>query len=92
MAMADKFVANEKEFKRVALAPILVISFLLVLGILFSNPLWKLTLAGAFLTHSAFCSGDFALLSYFKVHSDKDVVTYDDKTNKVSYFYAKSKL
>ena len=92
MAMADKFVANEKEFKRVALAPILVISFLLMLGVLFVSPLWKLSLAGTFLTHSAFCSGDFALLSYFKVHSDKDVVTYDDKSNKVSYFYAKSKV
>jgi hypothetical protein len=35
------------------------------------------------------CSGDFGLLSYFDVHRDKEMVTYDDKAAGRSYFYAK---
>ena len=33
------------------------------------------------------CSGDFGLLSYFEFNKDKQVVTYDDIENKISYFY-----
>jgi Putative zincin peptidase len=90
MALADKFVANKKEFQVIALAPFLFISSSLILLLFLANGNWNLTIAGTLLTHTAMCSGDFGLLSYFEFHKDKDVVTYDDISNGVSYFYAKT--
>jgi hypothetical protein len=45
---------------------------------------------GTLLLHTAFCSGDFALLSYFEKHRARKVVTYDDVPSGVSYFYGLS--
>jgi hypothetical protein len=90
MALADKFVANEKEFRVIALAPFVFISSSLILLLFLVDGNWNLTIAGTLLTHTAMCSGDFGLLSYFEFHKDKDVVTYDDISNGVSYFYAKT--
>ncbi len=87
MALADKFVANKKEFEIVALAPFVVITTVLTVLILVVNPTWRLTILGILLTHTAMCSGDFGLLSYFEFHADKYVVTYDDTEHKISYFY-----
>lgn len=44
---------------------------------------------GVLLAHTAMCSGDFGLLSYFEFNKEKNVVSYDDVENKISYFYAK---
>ncbi len=90
LAVADQFVANKKEFRIVAIAPFLVITLAICLPLLFLNSLWTLSLLGALLTHTACCTGDFALLSYVEYHKDKEMVTYDDKANSVSYFYCKS--
>lgn len=87
LAVADKFVANQKEFRIVALAPIVVISALLLIILFFTGPLWSMAVLGALLVHTAFCSGDFGMLCYFDFHEDKDIVTYDDRKEKVSYFY-----
>lgn len=90
MALADKFVANKKEFEMVALAPFVVITTVLT-GLFFVvNAHWVLTLAGVLLAHTAMCSGDFGLLSYFEFHKDKETVTYDDVENKISYFYGRA--
>lgn len=89
LAVADQFVASRKEFKIVAWAPFTVISSILLLSLFFTNPLWTFSVLGTLLTHAAFCSGDFGLLSYFDFHSDKTIVTYDDKANKISYFLVK---
>jgi hypothetical protein len=89
MALADKFVANRREFTIVALAPFVVISCLLLVAILLVPAPWTFTLLGALLAHAAMCSGDFGLLNYFAVHRDKDVVTFDDVASKVTYFYGK---
>ncbi len=91
MALADKFVANKKEFQIVALAPFLFVS-LVCLNLLFLLPLfWKFTALGILLCHTAFCSGDFGLLSYFDVEKNKEVLTYDDVEKGISYFYGKEK-
>lgn len=91
MAMADKFVASKNEFLFVALAPFTVISLFVLIPVLFVPASAALILLGIFLTHTAFCSGDFGLLSYFNYHKDKEIVTYDDKTNRISYFYGRNK-
>lgn len=89
MALADKFVANKKEFQIIALAPIVVISLVFLLFILFTSKLWTFTILGTLMVHTAFCSGDFGLLSYFDFHKNKEIVTFDDVENKISYFYQK---
>lgn len=89
MALADRFVANRKEFAVVALAPFMVISAILVAVLCFSASGWLLTVAGTLFTHTAMCSGDFGLLSYFEWHKNKQVVTFDDVEKGISYFYGK---
>ncbi len=91
MALADKFVANRKEFTLIALAPFVVISSILIILAFFSSNYWQLTILGCALLHSAMCSGDFGLLGYFLFHKDKEVVTFDDVSNKVSYFFTLKK-
>jgi hypothetical protein len=87
MAVADQFVASRRAFQVVALAPFVVISTLL-LGGLAVTP-WPGVVLGALLMHTACCSGDFGLLSYFDAHPEQEVVTYDDRAGKVSYFFAR---
>jgi hypothetical protein len=41
--------------------------------------------------HTAMCSGDFGLLNYFEFYKDKEIVTYDDVENKISYFYEQTR-
>ncbi|MGG9963141.1 DUF3267 domain-containing protein [Ferruginibacter sp. SUN106] len=89
MAIADQFVANRKEFQIVALAPFVCISSVLIVLLFFAAPSWNYTIIGILFTHTACCSGDFTLLSFFDFHKDKTVVTYDDKKNKISYFFEK---
>jgi hypothetical protein len=89
MAMADQFVANRREFQIVALAPFVVISLMLTILLFIVPGVWMVTVAGAMLTHTSMCSGDFGLLSYLDVHRDKEMVTYDDKAAGRSYFYGK---
>ncbi len=91
MAIADKFVANKKEFQVVALAPFIVISIILGILLFFVSNLWDFTILGILLTHTAFSSGDFGLLSYFEFNNDREIITYDDKENNISYFYGKIK-
>ncbi len=86
MAMADQFVASKKEFQVVALAPFVTISATILLAFIFVSPVWRIALLGTLTTHTAFCSGDFGLLSYFEFHKDKTVITYDDKAKGLSYF------
>ncbi len=89
LALADKFVANRREFIYIALAPFAIISvvFAVLAAVLPFG--WSMTMVGVLFAHTAMCSGDFGLLGYFEAHNGKEVVTYDDVENKVSYFYAK---
>ena len=91
IALADKFVANKREFQIVALAPFLIISIILIGIIFLVNENWRLSIMATLLAHTAMCSGDFGLLSYFAYHSDKDIVTYDVVENNISYFYGRQK-
>lgn len=89
MAIADNFVANKREFEIVALSPFIFITTTLTLILFIVKPNWTLTIIGILLTHTAMCSGDFGLLSYFQFHKDKEVITFDDKENGISYFYGR---
>lgn len=90
MALADKFVANKKEFEVVALAPFVIITTILTFLFFIVSSNWTLTIASILLAHTAMCSGDFGLLSYFEYNKYKQTVTYDDVENKISYFYGRA--
>ncbi|HEY1048048.1 MAG TPA: DUF3267 domain-containing protein [Bacteroidia bacterium] len=90
MALADQFVANKKEFVIIALAPFVFISGSLILCMFFCPSDWIITFAGSLLTHTAMCSGDFGLLSYFDYHKDKEVLTYDNIESKTTFFMVKT--
>lgn len=90
MALADKFVANKKEFEVVALAPFVIITTLFTILLFVVPAHWMLTIIGVLLAHTAMCSGDFGLLSFFEFHKDKEPVTYDDVENKISYFFERT--
>lgn len=89
MAIADKFVANRREFQIVALAPFMLISLGFLLPVFFLSTPWQFGLLALVLTHASFCAGDFGLLSYFAFRRHWDLVTYDDKGNKTSFFFGK---
>ncbi len=89
LAVADKFVANKTEFQFVALAPFVLITIGLSVFLFFSGPLFTISILAAIFVHAGCCGGDFSLLSYFSFHKNKTIVTYDDKDNKISYFYEK---
>ena len=89
LALADKFVANRREFVFIALAPFTIISVVFVVLAVVLPFGWSMTMVGVLFAHTAMCSGDFGLLGYFEAHIGKEVVTYDDVENKVSYFYSK---
>jgi len=92
MAIAHRFVAGSKEFRFVAIAPFSAISIIAFTVIPFLGSHYIFTALGLIFMHAAFCGGDFAMLSYLDLHKDKEVVTWDDKENKVTYFYGKSKI
>lgn len=89
MALADRFVANKKEFTIVALAPFVSITAMLLILFFALNPSWQPTVVGTLLLHTAMCSGDFGLLCYLDIHRDKEIVTYDDVPAKLTYFYGR---
>ncbi len=89
MALADRFVANRKEFTVIAMAPFVSISLVLAVAYYFIDPKWRMIITGILFAHTAMCSGDFGLLNYFSFHKNRELVTYDDVPNKISYFFAK---
>lgn len=89
MAVADRFVASRRAFQIVAWAPFVVISTGLLAAFSLASWPWSGAFLGALFTHTACCSGDFGLLSYFDAHRDREVVTYDDQAGKVSYFFVR---
>ncbi len=92
MALAHEFVANKKEFFVVAMAPVVVISVLMISLLMLLGPEWTLFILGMLVSHTAMSSGDFGIMNYFFVHNDKEIVTYDDVVEGKSYFYGKKVL
>lgn len=88
-AIAHRFVANQRIFSWVALAPFMVINGLLILAILFF-PTISFFLLGVLLLHTAGTSGDWALINFLWLNRQRQVYTFDDAHEKKSYFYANS--
>lgn len=85
---ADRQVLNYKQFRIVALAPAVVIFVASVIGMaVFSLQPALYFFIPVFGLHSIFCGGDFGLLCYFQNRNDKNILTYDVKSETKTYFY-----
>lgn len=89
MAIAHRFVASSREFRFVAMTPFGFISLAAIATLPFLPGNYTFSALALVFTHAAFCGGDFAMLSYLEFHKGKAVVTWDDKVNKVTWFYGK---
>lgn len=90
---ADRQVITSKKFYMVALAPLIVVKILCIAAIIWafltghSIVLWLTIMS----VHSFFCAGDIGLISLYENHPDEDIVTFDIKEDRCSYFYAKKR-
>jgi len=91
--MADKQVLNYEQFKKVALAPAVIVAVLSIFGmvIFYTQPYFFFFLP-IFAFHSLFCAGDFGLLCFFQNRPEQEIVTYDIKIEGKTYFYAKQNI
>jgi hypothetical protein len=88
-AMADKFVIAARPFVLLAIAPFVIINSLLIIGIISITGPCSWLMAGALLMHTSGCAGDFALISYYFTNRSKEIVTYDDQSAQITYFFTK---
>jgi hypothetical protein len=86
-AVADDFVTGRAGFIFLALSPFVVVTLLNLAGFIFVKGYASFTYISVLFFHATMCAGDFALLSYFEFHRDKELYTFDDVRNKTSYFY-----
>ena len=86
-AVSNHFILQQWPFFWVAMTPFLVISsgcfYFIFLCPFLSQWLWW----SLFFFHSIMCVGDFAMLSFYKNHPEKNLLTYDDVENERSFFY-----
>lgn len=90
MAIADKFITRRRAFYFIGILPFLVISLSLIVLAVFSNPMPQIMWLSVLWVHATMCAGDFGLMSYFAEHKNKEVITYDDAENSISYFYSRN--
>ena len=87
---AHNFLTDYKTFKRIALAPLRILSGLLVVLLLFPLPLWgKIAIAVLLFFHLLSCSGDLMMLAYMSRYKGREVYTVDDIDNRYTYFLEK---
>lgn len=89
MAIADRFVTERRAFYFIGLTPFVVLSAGLILLSFVTGALQQVMWLTALWVHASMCTGDFGLMSYFAENKNKEVVTYDDAGEAVSYFYSR---
>lgn len=88
---ADKQVLNYQQFKKVALAPVVIVGVLSILGmaVFYTQPAFYFFIP-IFSFHSLFCGGDFGLLCFFQNRPDQEILTFDVKQEEKTYFYSRN--
>jgi len=84
---AHRHVVNSRQFRWIGYTPFAVISLGLLLLILFVPGLWKWSLSILLLVHATMCTGDFAMMNFFRLNRKKKLYTWDDAEKKIAYFY-----
>jgi hypothetical protein len=84
---AHRHVASPGLFIIVAIAPLILISSVLIIMIFTVPGLWRWSLSALLMVHTTMCAGDFALLNLYSVNRGKKIYTWDDADKKEAYFY-----
>lgn len=86
---ADHFILNRNSFYRLAFTPFIILSFALATASIYIQPPYSWGFSLCLLAHGTMCIGDFALASLFAEYPEKEIYTYDQASEKTSFFYEK---
>lgn len=84
---AHRYVASSRQFRLVAIFPFIILSIISVFLIYILPGTWKWSISLFMFVHATTCAGDFALLNFYYLNRDKNILTWDDADKKEAYFY-----
>jgi len=89
-ALADRQVIATRAFHIVALAPFVVVKIICLIAIfLFLHQPVVYFFLSVMCLHSLFCAGDIAMLAFYRIHREKEIYNFDDKSKGKTYFYSR---
>jgi hypothetical protein len=89
-ALADRQVIAKRAFHVVALAPFVVVKLICIIGIIqFYNEQIMYFFLSVMCLHSLFCAGDIAMLAFYRIHKEKEIYNFDNKSEGKTYFYSR---
>lgn len=89
-ALADRQVIAARAFHIVALAPFIVVKLICMVGlIVYFNHQFMYFFLCVMCLHSLFCAGDIAMLAFYRIHKEKEIYNFDDKSEGKTYFYSR---
>lgn len=89
-ALADRQVITPRAFHIVALTPFIVVKIICLAGFVafYTQQLMSFFLSVMCL-HSLFCAGDIAMLAFYRIHKEKEIFNFDNKSEGKTYFYSR---
>jgi len=91
-ALADRQVIAKRAFHIVALAPFVVVKLICLIGIIeFYNEQLMYFFLCVMCLHSLFCAGDIAMLAFYRIHKEKEIYNFDNRSEGKTYFYSRKK-
>jgi hypothetical protein len=89
-ALADRQVIAQRAFHIVALTPFIVVKLICLIGIIqFYNEQIMYFFLSVVCLHSLFCAGDIAMLAFYRIHKEKEIYNFDNKSEGKTYFYSR---
>ncbi|MET6998454.1 DUF3267 domain-containing protein [Chitinophaga defluvii] len=88
-AVAHLFTVTYIQFRRIALAPFIIISSGCIIAILLLPLTGKFIALGLLLFHTFCCAGDFGLCAYMFARKEKEIISFDDANEQITYFFCK---
>ena len=87
-ALADRQVIAPQAFHVIALTPFIIVKLICLAGfIVFYNQQTMYFFLSVMCLHSLFCAGDIAMLAFYRIHKEKEIYNFDDKSEGKTYFY-----
>ena len=89
-ALADRQVIAKRAFYIVALTPFIVVKLICIIGFIeFYNEQLMYFFLSVMCLHSLFCAGDIAMLAFYRIHKEKEIYNFDNKSEGKTYFYSR---
>ena len=91
-ALADRQVIAPRAFHIVAFTPFSVVKIICLAGfVAFYNQQLMYFFLSVMCLHSLFCAGDIAMLAFYRIHKEKEIFNFDNKSEGKTYFYSRKK-